>query len=164
MEEKTYEELVDMHKEITAKLEGLGEEDLEKQEQEIQEQIKELEKRLLDLCKRKVDKEAETKLLFEKLDTLNPMLAVMRRSMILQLQMDADEKILKLQKDGEEAEDRNKKNEDRKRKMDPDGDGDGDRDGDGDGDGDRDAATLEENPEDDEPANLVGQHTYISHA
>ena len=152
MEEKTYEELVDMHKEITAKLEGLGEEDLEKEEQEIQEQIRELEKRLLDLCKRKVDKEAETKLLFSKLDTLNPLLARMRRAMVL-----------KLEKDGEEAEDRNKKNEDRKRRMDPDGDGDGDRDGDGDGDGDRDAATLEENPEDDEPANLVGQHTYILH-
>ena len=58
-------------KEITAKLEGLGEEDLE-----IQEQIKELEKRLLDLCKRKEDKEAEAKELFEKLDTLNPLLAI----------------------------------------------------------------------------------------
>ena len=35
MEEKTYEELVDMHKDITAKLEGLDQEDLEKQEKEI---------------------------------------------------------------------------------------------------------------------------------
>ena len=44
MEEKTYEELVDLHKEITAKIEGLAEEDLEKEKQEIQDQIKELEK------------------------------------------------------------------------------------------------------------------------
>ena len=41
MEEKTYEELVEMHKDITAKLESLDEADLEKQEKEIQEQIKE---------------------------------------------------------------------------------------------------------------------------
>ena len=46
-----------------------------------------------------MDKEAETKLLFSKLDTLNPLLARMRRAMDL-----------KLEKDGEEAEDRNKKN------------------------------------------------------
>ena len=35
MEEKTYMELVDMQKDITAKLEGLDQEDLEKQEKEI---------------------------------------------------------------------------------------------------------------------------------
>ena len=104
MEEKTYEELVEMHKEITAKLEGLDEEDLEKQEEEIQEQMKELENRYEDLCKRKKVREAEAKGLFEKLDTLNPLLTVMRRTMIL-----------KLEKDGEEGEERNMKNEDRKR-------------------------------------------------
>ena len=54
MEEKTYEELLDLHKEITAKLEVLAEEDLENPD-EIQEQINELQKRYLDLCKRKDD-------------------------------------------------------------------------------------------------------------
>ena len=101
MEEKTYEELLDLHKEITAKLEVLAEEDLENPD-EIQEQINELQKRYLDLCKRKDDKEQETKELFEKLDTLNPLLAEKRRTL--------------MQKQ-EEADDRNRKIEDRKRKM-----------------------------------------------
>ena len=134
MEEKTYEELLDLNKEITAKLEVLAEEDLENPD-EIQEQIKELEKRYLDLCKRKNDKEQETKELFEKLDTLNPLLAEKRRTLMQ-----------KLQNDEEEAEDRNRKIEDRKRKM----------------DGSLDPATLAENPEDD--ANLVGQQIHILHA
>ena len=83
MEEKTYEELVDMHKDITAKLEGLDQEDLEKQEKEIQEQMKELENRYRYRCKRKKARDAEADGLFEKLETLNPLLTVMRRTMIL---------------------------------------------------------------------------------
>ena len=35
MEEKTYDELVDLHKEITAKLEVLAEEDLENSEPQV---------------------------------------------------------------------------------------------------------------------------------
>ena len=152
MEEKTFEELCTEHEEITAKIEGLGEEDQDNEEQRIQdeirelekrhqEQIKELKKRHLDLCQRKKDKEAETRELFSKLDTLQPLLDERRRAMMLKFQ---------------EVEDQRRRLENqRKRKMDRNGDGD------------RDAATLEdllkENQEDEEPANLVGQHTYILH-
>ena len=137
MEEKTYEELVDMHKEITNKIQGLGAEDLERQKQEIQEQIRELEKRHLDLCMRKEDKEAETKELFEKLEEVNSLLAVMRRTMML-----------KLRTDGEDADERMRKNHEIKRKLSFAGHGDAQRD-----------ETLAEAAED----NLVGQHIDILH-
>ena len=88
---------------------------------EIQEQIKELEKRYQELGKRQKNKEAEEKELSESFNRIDPLLADMRRSMLLKL----EEKKEKLENDREEAEDRKKKAEDQKRKKSQkDGDGD----------------------------------------
>ena len=86
MEEKTYEELVHRHKEITAKLEGLSKENLKKQMDEIQEQIKGLEKRYQDLGKRQKSKEAEEKELTESFHRIDPLLTEMMRTMLLKKQ------------------------------------------------------------------------------
>ena len=95
MEEKTFDELVDRHKEITAKLEDGSKVDLENQKLELQEQMGELENRYKEICQRKRDKEVETKKLYEEMKTIHLELRKRRR-----------ETVEYLGREEEEAEDR----------------------------------------------------------
>ena len=91
MEKKTFEELVDRHKEITAKLEDGSKEDLEDQRIEVQEQMGELENRYKDICQRKRDKEVETKKLLKEMKTIHLDLRKRRREMVEYLEREEEE-------------------------------------------------------------------------
>lgn len=110
MEKKTFDELVDRHKEITAKLEDGSKEDLEDQRIEIQEQMGELENRYKDICQRKRDKEVETKKLYTEMKTIHLELTKRRREMVEYLEREEEEAEDRLRRISQGQEDRQHSN------------------------------------------------------